>query len=129
MKKVTKLVLMLCLILSGAFCHASGVAGQENKKVNDGTPVEIIKKLIHGSSDKSNAIIASLNGHCLTVVFNENLGEVDVEITTTTGGYVQANSCITPNGLMFYIPLAGDYIVNFTLPNGDEYYGEFTVTD
>ena len=31
--------------------------------------------------------------------------------------------------IQFYIPLAGDYIVNFTLPNGDEYYGEFTVTD
>jgi hypothetical protein len=33
MTKVTKLVLMLCLILSGALCHANGVAGQENKKV------------------------------------------------------------------------------------------------
>lgn len=23
----------------------------------------------------------------------------------------------------------GDYIITFTLPNGDEYYGEFTVSD
>ena len=45
------------------------------------------------------------------------------------GGYVQTDSCLTPNGLQFYIPNTGDYIVNFTLPNGDEYYGEFTVTD
>jgi hypothetical protein len=32
-------------------------------------------------------------------------------------------------GIANHIPLAGDYIVTFTLPNGDEYYGEFTVTD
>lgn len=30
---------------------------------------------------------------------------------------------------MLDIPAAGSYIVNFTLPNGDEYYGEFEVTD
>ena len=65
----------------------------------------------------------------LTVVFTENLGEVVVEISTATGGNVQIDSCPTPNGLMFYIPFAGDYIITFTLPNGDEYYGEFTVTD
>jgi hypothetical protein len=34
-----------------------------------------------------------------------------------------------PNDLQIYIPNTGDYIVTFTLPNGDEYYGEFTVTD
>ncbi len=36
MKKVTKLVLMLCLTLSGALCYASGVAGTENEKGEDG---------------------------------------------------------------------------------------------
>ena len=81
------------------------------------------------SSPKGSTIQASVNGHMLTVAFTENLGEIAVEITSTAGGYVQADSCLTPNGLMFYIPLAGDYIVTFTLPNGDEYYGEFTVTD
>ncbi len=79
------------------------------------------------SSPKGSTIQASVNGHMLTVSFTENLGEVAVEITSASGGYVQADSCLTPNGLMFYIPLAGDYIVTFTLPNGDEYYGEFTV--
>ena len=129
MKKVTKLVLMLCLILSGAFCHANGVVGQENEKGNDGTPIEIIKNSSHGGTEKSNSIIATISGNVLTVAFTENLGEVDVEITTSTGGYVQANSCLTPNGIQFIIPLAGNYIVTITLPNGDEYYGEFTVTD
>ena len=32
MKKVTKLVLMLCLVLSGALCYAHGAAGTENEK-------------------------------------------------------------------------------------------------
>ena len=129
MKKLAKLVLMLCLTLSGALCFASGLAGTENEKGDDGIPIELIKNSSHGSPEKGNSILASLNSHMLMVVFTENLGEVVVEISTATGGYIQTDSCLTPNGLQFYIPLAGDYIVNFTLPNGDEYYGEFTVTD
>lgn len=129
MKKIATFVLMLCLTLSGAFCHASGVAGQENKRGDDGIPIEIINNSSHGGTEKGNSILATTNGHMLTIVFTENLGQVSIEITTSTGGYVQANSCLTPNGLQFYIPLTGDYIVTFTLPNGDEYYGEFTVTD
>lgn len=78
---------------------------------------------------KGTTIQASISGHYLTVVFTENLGQVAVEITTANGSYVQTTSCLTPNGLMFYIPNTGDYIVTFTLPNGDEYYGEFTVTE
>ena len=38
-------------------------------------------------------------------------------------------SVLTPNGMQFYILNVGNYIVTFTLPNGDEYYGEFTVTE
>jgi len=129
MKKVKTMFLMLCLILSGALCHASGVAGQVNEKGNDGTPISIIEKASYSGTEKGNSIIASISGQVLTIAFTENLGEVAVEITSATGGYVQLDSCLTPNGLQFYIPLAGDYIVNFTLPNGDEYYGEFTVTD
>lgn len=129
MKKLATFVLMLCLTLSGAFCHASGVAGQENKRGNDGIPIEIINNSSHGGTEKGNSIIATINGHMLTIVFTENLGQVSIEITTTTGGYVQANSCLTPNGFQFYISTVGDYIVTFTLPNGDEYYGEFMVTN
>jgi len=32
MKKLTQLVLMLCLILSGALCYAGGVDGTGNEK-------------------------------------------------------------------------------------------------
>ena len=127
MKKVTTMVLMLFMVLSGALCYASGVTRTELK--GDETPSITILKTKCGGTDKSGSISASINGHYLTVIFTENLGQVDVEITTSTGGYVQVDSCITPNGIQFYIPNAGDYIVTFTLSNGDEYYGEFTVTD
>ena len=78
---------------------------------------------------KGSSIQASISGHTLMVSFTENLGQVAVEITTATGMPVDSSATLTPNGIQFHIPLAGDYIVTFTLPNGDEYYGEFTVTD
>ena len=84
MKKLTKLVLMLCLILSGAFCYAKGVVGTKMK--GDGTPIDVIAKVCHGGDDKGNFIFPILDGHMLTVAFTENLGEVAVEITTSTGG-------------------------------------------
>ena len=129
MTKVTKLVLMLCLTLSGALCHASGVAEQENEKGNDGIPIELINNSGHGSSEKSNSIIAMVNGNMLLVTFTENLGQVAVEVTTASGVLVDYNLVLTPNGMQVYLPGAGDYIITFYLPNGDEYYGEFTVTD
>ena len=129
MKRISNLVLMLYLVLSGALCYASGAARTENEKGKDGVPIGLLEKSSQSSSVKSGAITPTINGHVLTVVFNENLGQVAIEITTATGDNVQTDSCFTPNGLQFYIPLAGDHIVTFTLPNGDEYYGEFTVTD
>ena len=127
MKKVTKLILMLCLVLSGALCYANGVSRTEKEK--DNVPIQLIESSSLSSSDKSGAIIATINGHMMTISFTENLGQVAVEVTTALGGYVECLSITTPNGLQIYIPNTGDYIVTFTLPNGDEYYGEFTVTD
>ena len=121
--KVKHVVLLLGLLMPAVWCGANilgSLDGYSNINIKEGN--------VH-SSPKGSAIQAFINGHNLTVTFTENLGQVSIEITTSTGGYVQANSCLTPNGLQFYIPLAGDYIVTFTLPNGDEYYGEFTVTD
>ncbi|MBP5782253.1 MAG: DUF3244 domain-containing protein, partial [Bacteroidales bacterium] len=83
-----------------------------------------------GSSlDKSNAISPFINGHVLVVAFSENLGQVSVEVATTAGASVESLSVSTPNCVQVYIPNAGNYIVTFTLSNGDVYAGEFTVTD
>lgn len=128
MKKVTTMVLMLCLVLSGALCYANGEAGTKNEK-GEGNPKLTIQKAQHGGVDKSGSIVSSIYDHVLSVVFTEDLGQVAVEVSTTTGTSVEFTSVLTPNGLQVYIPNAGNYIVTFTLSNGDEYYGEFTVTD
>ena len=127
MKKVTTLVLMLGLFLSGALCYASGAARTEVK--GDETPSIAIIKTNCGGIDKSGSIVPSIYGHVLSVVFTENLGQVAVEVSTTLGNSVNFTTTPTPNGLQIYIPNAGNYIVTFTLPDGDEYYGEFTVTE
>ena len=119
---------MLCFILSGALCYAHGEAIM-GKRQGEGIPIEIKELGSCTGPSRSNSIIPTINGHLLTVTFNENFGQVAVEITTASGASVQCLSVLTPNGLQFYIPNVGDYIVTFTLPNGDEYYGEFTVTD
>lgn len=128
MKKVTTLVLMLCFILSGALCYANGEARTENEK-GEGIPIEVKECISASGSDRSNSILPTLDGHVLTMVFNENLGQVSVEVATSTGATVECLSVLTPNGLQVYIPNAGTYIVTFTLANGDVYAGEFTVTD
>ena len=129
MYKLKEMILMLCLILSGALCYAHGEARMEKK--GDGLPfaIDLIEKTGVSGSDRSTSILPSINGHVLTVVFNENLGQVSVEVATISGASVQCLSVFTPNGLQVYIPNAGNYIVTFTLSNGDVYAGEFTVTD
>ena len=80
-------------------------------------------------SSQESSIQASINGHVLSVVFTENLGQVAIDISTAAGATVDYNSIHTPNGVNFYIPNTGSYVVTFTLPNNDVYYGEFEVTD
>ena len=127
MKKVTKMMLMLCFILSGAFCIARGE--KTTIEAGEGIRIGLIEAISSSEPSRGNSIIPSINGHVLTVVFNENIGQVSVEVATMAGASVQCLSVLTPNGLQVYIPNVGNYIVTFTLSNGDEYYGEFTVTD
>ena len=95
----------------------------------DGVSHITIKEAKVQSAPKGSSIQASINGHLLTVVFLENLGQVTVEIITSTDSPVDFITMATPNGYQYYIPNTGDYIVTLTLENGDVYYGEFTVTD
>ena len=128
MKKVSKFVLMLCFVLSATLSYAHSATRTEKEK-GKGIPIEVKEKSTHGDLDKSNAIIPTLDGHTLFVVFSENLGQVAIEVATATGTPMDCLSTQTPNGVNLYVPHAGDYFITFTLPNGDEYYGEFTVTD
>ena len=128
-KKATRIVLMLCFILSGAFCYANNAFGKGIE--TDGYPVyiELTQSTGVSSLDKSSSINPIINGNMLTVVFSENMGQVSVVVSTTAGASVESLSVATPNGVQIYIPNAGNYIVTFTFSDGDVYAGEFTVTD
>ncbi|MBO4743973.1 MAG: T9SS type A sorting domain-containing protein [Bacteroidales bacterium] len=128
MYKLKEMILMLCLILSGALCYVHGEDRTENEK-GEGIPIEVIGYVSVSGVDRGNSINPTLDGHFLIVVFNENLGQVSVEVATTLGATVESLSVYTPNGVQIYIPNTGNYIVTFTLSNGDVYAGEFTVTD
>ena len=116
-------VLLFGLLLPAAWYGAYGTSS------TDGHSHILIKEGNVQSSPKGNSIHASINGHVLTVFFSENIGPVAIEIFKDSGGNVETHWVETPDGLQTYLPLAGDYLITFTLANGDEYYGEFTVTD
>ena len=129
MSKLMRTVMMLCLTLSGALCYALDKVKIENGKDGHEVSIELTEYTGASGSDRSSSIYPVINGHTLTVSFFENLGQVSVEVTAINGASVHCTSVLTPNGLQIYIPNTGDYIVTFTLPNGDVYAGEFTVTD
>lgn len=120
-------MLMLCFILSGAFCIACGE--KATIESGEGIRIGLIEATSSSEPSRINSIIPTINGHVLTVVFSENIGQVYVDVSLVEGGETQVESTPTPNGVIFYIPDAGSYVVTFTLSNGDVYYGEFTVTD
>ena len=131
MKTITKTVLMLCFfILSGALCYANGKARTENEKGKEGTPIEVIERASHSSSEKGSTIQAGIDGHYLSVTFTQDIGYVEMELDKVSGPMVFSYPPVeTPDSFQFYINQTGDYIITFTLANGDEYYGLFTVTN
>ena len=96
---------------------------------NDGYSQIQVKEANVQGIPKGSSIQASINGHWLSVVFLENLGQVNIEVTTIDNNEVLIESTPTPNGVNIYIAATGNFIVTFTLPNGDEYYGEFEISD
>lgn len=115
--------LFLGLLWPIAWCGATNFIN------TDGYSAIQIKEAQVQSAPKNSSIHATIDGHTLTVVFTENLGQVTIEVTTAMGTSVHYTQTPTPNGFQIYILNTGNYIITFTLPNGDEYYGEFTVTD
>ena len=122
-KKFKSILLVVGLLMPIAWCGASVFNSF------DGFSHILIKAGDVHSDPKSSSIQATINGHVLSVVFLENLGNVSIASSTQAGATVAASSIHTPNGMNFYIPNTGSYVVTFTLENGDEYYGEFEVTE
>ena len=121
--KIKQFILLLGLLLPTVWCGANGTISFDGL-----SHIEIKEGVVQGAP-KGSSIQASINGHTLLVVFTENLGQVAIDVTTATGTIVQTYWMNTPDGLQSYMANTGDYIITFTLSNGDEYYGEFTVTD
>lgn len=69
-----------------------------------------------------------INGSILSVYFSQSIGNVLVDITSTSGTTIYYSSVDTPTSCQFYIPNAGNYNVTFTLENNAQYYAEFKVT-
>ena len=122
-KNTSQFIFLLGLLLPTVWCGANSTVSTDGY-----SHIQIKESTVEGTP-RGSSIQASVNGHTLTVSFTENLGQVAIEVSTVSGISVEFTSTPTPNGVQCYIPDAGDYIVTFTLTNGDEYYGEFTVTD
>lgn len=118
-----QIVLLLGLMLPMAWCCANGTSSY------DGHSHINVKQGHVQNMPKGHTIQASIDGHTLTVVFTENIGQVEIEITTASGVFVETRWASTPEGLQTYVSQTGDYVITFKLSNGDEYYGEFTVSD
>ncbi len=120
---IKQFALLLGMILPMLWCGASSTIS------TSGYSHIQIKESHVQNSPRGSSIQASINGHNLMVTFTENLGQVTIEVATATGATVDCISVQTPNGYLYFITNTGDYIVTFTFPDGDVYYGEFTVTD
>ena len=122
-KIIKHFVLLIALMLTSSWGNALGLAmldGYSNIQIKESNVQE---------APKTSSILASINGHALSVVFTENFGQVFIEVTDTNGGPVDMNDMYTPNGYNAYIHYAGSYIITFTFADGDVYYGEFDVVD
>ena len=121
--KLPILLAMLSLLV------ASGLAANLSVIQTEHVPITAKAGTQHGGDDKSSSIIASINGHYLTIAFTENLGEVSIEIQNASGVPLDISFMDTPSGRQFYIPSTGSYTLIIKLENGDEYHGEFVIED
>ena len=122
--KFRQCVMLLILILCAAFCGAATVLSTDG-----GSPIQIKEGNVQ-SIPKGSTIQASLDGHWLTVTFTQNIGTLTMELEMASGLSIFSYPWVeTPDSYQFCLNLTGDYIITFTLSNGDEYYGEFAITD
>ena len=119
--KIKQFMLLFSFLLTAALCFGTNLT--------DGYSLIQVKEAQVQGCPKTSSIMASINGHTLSIVFLENLGQVQIEVQAVGNGEAQYQSTPTPDGVDFYITDTGSYIVYFTLSNGDVYYGEFEVRD
>ena len=112
------MILPITFYKANAFCLLDGLHPIQTKEAHvSGTP-------------RGSTIQASIDGHWLSVTFTQDIGTLTMELEKVSGPVIfNYPWVVTPDSYQFYLNQTGDYIITFTLSNGDEYYGEFTVTD
>lgn len=126
MKKLIKFkrfILLLVLALPAAWCSATMIHS------SDGYSAIQVNEVHVSGAPKGSTIQAYIDGHFLTVTFTQDIGTVTLELDKVSGPVIFSYQVQTPDCYQYYLPLTGDYIITFTLANGDEYYGEFSVTN
>lgn len=121
--KTKQFFILLGFLLPAMICDAYGI------ETMDGNSHILIKESHVQGVPKGFTISAFIQSHSLVVSFSQNIGQVQIEVSTVNGGNVETTFAETPDGLSIYIPNTGSYVVTFILENGDEYYGAFEVTD
>ena len=123
-KNLTHILLLLGTMTSAIWCNATTIIS------TDGYSAIQINDTYVNSTPRGYTIQASIDGHYLTVTFTQDIGTLTMELDKVSGPMIFSYpTVVTPDSYQFYLPLTGDYIITFTLANGDEYYGEFTVTN
>lgn len=89
-KKHKLILLLMGLLFPVICCDAVGVVSFDGY-----SHITIKESEVHGVP-KGSSIQATIDGHYLTIVFLENLGQVHVVVTTDTGGEVDAVFTETP---------------------------------
>ena len=120
MKKFIALIVLLQLGV---------IAGAKENSSNEGIDILAIKEAnINGSETRSESISADITGNTLTITFNENVGIAHIVIKDSNGVYIdRENVFSTPDYATFFINDAGNYRMDITLSNGEQYYGYFRV--
>lgn len=111
------------------FVFMLGVTGTivaDNLVIND----EITILANNGcGNDRSASISAHINGHYLNVAFLADLGSVTIKILDESYTMLELSYIETPSGYQYYIPLEGRYTLLIALEDGDEYRGDFEVSE
>ena len=95
--KIKQIILLIGLLLPTAWCGANGTILSDRH-----SHIQINEAQVEGAP-KGSTIQATINGHELTVVFTENLGQVAVEVSSASGTSVHYSLTPTPNGFQVYI--------------------------
>lgn len=111
---------------------ASAVPAMSRTSAGDGDPIPIKPKPpVNPNAPRTPVVVpisAMVLGSTVYVAFTDNLGDVDYELENLSTGELVSDQ-IVGTGVVL-IPFSGDsgdYTISFTLSNGVQFYGEFSL--